>query len=259
MKKLKKELFLPSKEEDVSFSPLRWDQNTIINPVANFIQYACGYDHDLRYMSWHSFKQILDQADKSGFLDSFHSTMVSIEKEFQFIPFKKSQFILAIGEGANLLYIDQSPAHFIAVTYYLDGDTIVITQALYSDANSFSKEGHHFYYSSIEDNVLVKDMNDCLMQAKMIAGILSYFEYDEIRISPFSSKKLQGCRYQNNSKKEVTVINIDWVRNLKIIQSIGVRGHFRNQACGEGFKERKLTWISDHIRNYQKKAKTSSL
>lgn len=32
-----------------------------------------------------------------------------------------------------------------------------------------------------------------------------------------------------------------------------VSGHWRNQACGEGYSERKLVWVSPHVKGPENK------
>lgn len=61
-----------------------------------------------------------------------------------------------------------------------------------------------------------------------------------------------GEKFVNETTVPIQVIGCNWFTNIIRTAGFGVKGHFRNQACGIGLSERKLIWVSD----FQKKGYT---
>lgn len=75
-------------------------------------------------------------------------------------------------------------------------------------------------------------------------------------LQPKSRAELFKCKYHNQSDYTVEIMDSTWFTTLVKSEEFKVRGHFRLQACGEAFKDRKLVWIKDFKKEgYTRKAK----
>lgn len=58
-----------------------------------------------------------------------------------------------------------------------------------------------------------------------------------------------NCKYINDTKTNVTILDSTWFTTIVKTEGFAVRGHFRLQACGKDMQERKLIWINDFEKN----------
>lgn len=96
------------------------------------------------------------------------------------------------------------------------------------------------------------DQTDSARLAVMINDITvirNFIRYAPIepKIILQGGKKLhdQNCKYVNDTLTGITIINSTYITDLHKEGAFKVRGHWRWQACGAAFKERKLIWIAD--------------
>lgn len=54
-----------------------------------------------------------------------------------------------------------------------------------------------------------------------------------------------NCKYVNDTNFDISYMDSTWFTNLVKSDAFKVRGHFRLQPCGQGFKDKKLIWIND--------------
>lgn len=58
------------------------------------------------------------------------------------------------------------------------------------------------------------------------------------------------------SFNDVTLLSCDWYTTIVRTEGFGVKGHFRMQACGKGYRERRLTYINEYRKHgYIRRAK----
>ena len=93
----------------------------------------------------------------------------------------------------------------------------------------------------------------------LIFGLFKKYADIETNELP-AGQKIKGinCEYGhalNETKLNLTYLTSTWFTNLVKSDSFNVRGHFRFQACGKSFKERKLIWINEFQKEgYERKA-----
>lgn len=88
---------------------------------------------------------------------------------------------------------------------------------------------------------------DSLLYSELIATI-NFIKYArvETKFMPAGQKvKDIDCKYINETKSNIRILNSTWFTNLVKSDAFRVRGHFRLQPCGEGMKDRKLIWINE--------------
>ena len=89
-----------------------------------------------------------------------------------------------------------------------------------------------------------------------------YIKYGEIDTKGFTAKKVapttaprtERRKSQRNFSKGIVKISSSWLNNLVVEGDINVRGHFRLQACGHGWTNRKIIYIHPHVRKGYNKA-----
>lgn len=75
-------------------------------------------------------------------------------------------------------------------------------------------------------------------------------------LQPKSKAELFKCKYHNQSDYTFEIMDSTWFTTLVKSDEFKVRGHFRLQPHGEGFKDRKLIWIKDFKKEgYTRRAK----
>lgn len=80
-----------------------------------------------------------------------------------------------------------------------------------------------------------------------IFGIILFLRFAEIETKVLSAgQKVKefNCKYVNDTKVNVEIVDSTWFTNLVKSDGFDVRGHFRLQAFGEGMKDRKMIWIN---------------
>ncbi len=104
---------------------------------------------------------------------------------------------------------------------------------------------------SFSDRNQVINEIDNILNTFLIANI-NFIKYASIEtkiLKPRESADEINCKYINDSKSTVRVLNSTWFTNLIKSDAFNVRGHFRLQPCGDGYKDKKLIWIN----GYEKK------
>jgi hypothetical protein len=129
---------------------------------------------------------------------------------------------------------------------------------------SFTNEGYPVYLNSTTDNMLWtspilekslggKGAQGMVNSAYELTSYISIFkEYADVEtkmLKPHSKLKEVNCKYSNDTKHNLCFLDSKWFTNLVKSDAFKVRGHFRLQACGEGYKDRKLIWINDFQKN----------
>lgn len=111
--------------------------------------------------------------------------------------------------------------------------------------NMFEK----WWFCKSVKNQFVKDDETCRgYYLGKIWLLLNFIKYATVETKhlPYGQKvKFVDCKYRNDTKSNITILNSTWFTNLVKSDAFKVRGHFRLQACGEGLKERKLIWINE--------------
>lgn len=75
-------------------------------------------------------------------------------------------------------------------------------------------------------------------------------------LQPKMKADLFKCKYHNQSDYTFEIMDSTWFTTLVKSDEFKVRGHFRLQPHGEGFKDRKLIWIKDFKKEgYTRRAK----
>jgi len=70
---------------------------------------------------------------------------------------------------------------------------------------------------------------------------------------PPSGKSKIGCKYMRNDLPfSVENLSENWYTNSLQLHPFRVKGHWRMQACGEGWKDRKIKWIDAYIKKGHK-------
>ncbi len=71
-----------------------------------------------------------------------------------------------------------------------------------------------------------------------------YAQVEVVHTKPDERKTEGGTNYKNLTKLPISFLDSKWFREIINSISFSVTGHFRFQACGEGFKDRKLIWVN---------------
>ena len=90
--------------------------------------------------------------------------------------------------------------------------------------------------------------NDLMTSVMWHVFLILFIKYAEVetKILPAGKKvKDIACKYLNETKSDVTILNSTWFTTLIKSDAFKVRGHFRLQPCGQAFKDKKLIWIND--------------
>jgi hypothetical protein len=87
--------------------------------------------------------------------------------------------------------------------------------------------------------------------------ILKKYSQVETKIlEPHSKVKAFNCKYYNDTDHQIEIMDSTWFTTLVKSDEFKVRGHFRFQACGQAFKDKKLIWIKDFKKEgYTRKAR----
>lgn len=91
--------------------------------------------------------------------------------------------------------------------------------------------------------------------AKFIQNIMLYdtfMKYCDIETKTLLPKSyIIGiqCKYGNGTSFPIQILDSKWFTNLVKSDAFKVSGHFRLQPCGQAFKDKKLIWISDYMKD----------
>jgi len=85
-------------------------------------------------------------------------------------------------------------------------------------------------------------------------------EIEQKVLKPNDKHRENGNKHFNESKSDIIFLDCNWFTELIRNTPFHVKGHLRWQHHGEGFKKRKLIWISDFEKSgYQRKAKKETI
>lgn len=110
------------------------------------------------------------------------------------------------------------------------------------------------FYKNI-DNELMKNKQYVSFIFNYIKGICNleifkkYANVETKYIPPNKRVKDINCKYVNDTKTGITILDSKWFTTLVKSDAFTVHGHFRLQPCGEGMKDRKLIWINDFMKS----------
>lgn len=152
-------------------------------------------------------------------------------------------------------------------TLYLTEDSDKIKLAVFG----FTKDGHVCYAILNHDGTMkgvywMKDANGVAKQDDLAMNrwinrtlITLYFidncETETIEWKPKQKHRLHKVKYFNESKMNITILDCSWFREIVATAPVNVNSFLRWQACGAHYEKRKLIWVSEHQRNYSRKAK----
>ena len=74
------------------------------------------------------------------------------------------------------------------------------------------------------------------------------------RVAPTTASRKDRRKSQRDFQKGIVMITSNWLNNIVVEGDINVRGHFRLQACGQGWTDRKIVYIHPHVRKGYSKA-----
>lgn len=85
-------------------------------------------------------------------------------------------------------------------------------------------------------------------QFNRVAKLITFIELGDIEVEIIekgrnNGKSKKNGKITNTSEFTVYVVDSSWNKLIIRTDGFAVMGHFRLQACGEGFKDRKLIWI----------------
>lgn len=206
------------------------------NRVEKFDQILSEKDNEF-YLLTNPVKEISSKI-KVG--DNFNYNLLNTidEKKCTYIPDKNRFFRYRIAEGSlHVLYVTIDP-----VTYYLQ-------------YNSFRVD--------IENNKVYNAGEQSFVILEELVKYLIFVELSEVELKLVRPNGKVGSRnnntaFKNLTKTPVTIVTSDWNKIVVSTEAFGVSGHLRLQACGEGRKQRKLTWVrpyekGGYVRGLKKK------
>lgn len=96
------------------------------------------------------------------------------------------------------------------------------------------------------------DDQDLQVIAHMYLSIHCFVEMaknEQIILPPKKIKPQFHCKYSNRLPFKVSLLDANWYRESCQTHPFVVRGHWRLQACGKNWEDRKLVWVEKHLRN----------
>lgn len=112
--------------------------------------------------------------------------------------------------------------------------------------------------STIKDGEPYNDKEHLNAYINTILATLYFIHNCEIEqkiLKPKDKYRENGNKHYNESKSDLIILDCKWFTDLIRQVPFHVKGHLRWQHHGEGFKKRKLIWISDFEKNgYTRKA-----
>ncbi len=246
MKKLDEKDFQISKTKIYYDRRFDWPEE-LINPLKDML--ALNEIKDIRYVK--NYKNIFNKARQSGFVEAFQDNFHR-QMQKDFFPWKRQEFMMKIeGVENETIYINTSPENFSVVAFQNEDDASQVYSMIHQDISAKNALTVCLdLHESFEG-----DVNKLYFNIILKVAILQFFTFDEVTVNPFSTQKAHGSKYQNRSNNPIKVIDIPWFKNLHILNPVNIRGHFRNQACGQNMEERKVIWIEKHRRTYSRMAK----
>ncbi len=109
-------------------------------------------------------------------------------------------------------------------------------------------------YATLLNSLVVQNWKPTTSWFNYVTPLLSIYYFADIENKYVHGKKIPratiaGEKFVNQTNVPIQVIGCNWFTNIIRTAGFGVKGHFRNQACGVGLSERKLIWVSDFQKN----------
>ena len=82
-----------------------------------------------------------------------------------------------------------------------------------------------------------------------LAIFKKHADVDTIIVPPFKRNKTNGIKRVNDTKLPIYYLDSRWFNTIVRDEDFDVKGHFRLQACGKAFSERKRIWIDNFIKH----------
>jgi hypothetical protein len=202
------------------------------------------------------FKQNIKYITKP-FEEAIKTSYDKLATEEMFSKTESTYGTLVIGDRTICYYLDNYSQDFWnLVVFEFIGDFII---RFHSD---LELDDMYVSKSVIKQNIVTK--NDVIKHTYSGNGylflILNFIKYAEIKVKEVGAGKRVkdiNCKYVNDIKSNVQILDSTWFTTLVKSEGFKVRGHFRLQPCGQGMKDRKLIWINDfekegYIRHFKR-------
>jgi hypothetical protein len=193
-------------------------------------------------------KDIMDFIDKKGKVLSENVSIVTdpFSEAFQKASIK---LVEAMYQG-KLVTIFETGVHILHKTTYLysiteESFTLAVFEGDWLIAFIKSTNIITTNKTFLTANIPELEENMLATQLLLFLWFKKYCEIDVKFIGAGKKVKDVNCKYINDTKTNVTILDSSWFTTIVKSEGFAVRGHFRLQVCGKAMKERKLVWISD--------------
>ena len=198
-----------------------------------------------------------DAVVENCFLVAYSLANVSKEKNWPFVKFLVSEvFYSAMVKAKPSLMkmkglwdiLPQRSMYLInGILYAIShaGNTVILSKIVGMVPVAFYITGDDVTREDQEGMASIDEFDDLL-------GVLLFKQFADIEmifVKPDETKILNGERYKNQSKTDITVLDSLWFRNIVRTEGFLVSGHFRLQPYGKSKLERKLIWIDEFQKN----------
>lgn len=119
-------------------------------------------------------------------------------------------------------------------------------EANYSNYLTACFKSHEVFQKYGDGSDLLNEIDDVLYS--IVIAHINFIKYAEVEtkiLPPKSTTKDIACKYVNETKSKIKILNSTWFTNLVKSDAFSVRGHFRLQPCGHENKDKKLIWINE--------------
>ena len=135
----------------------------------------------------------------------------------------------------------------VVFQFYHDKKTDLFVLELYAD--NFT-EIDCLFQPAFKDEVInektVREITGCAVNTLLFK---KFAEVETKYLPPNKKTKDINCKYVNDTKIGVTILDSKWFTTLVKSDEFTVHGHFRLQPCGKEMKDRKLIWINDFVKS----------
>lgn len=106
-----------------------------------------------------------------------------------------------------------------------------------------------FVSSLIKEIGVQEYAEQCLELNVLLLNFIKYADVETKILNPNQRIKGVDCKYVNETDSKIEFLDCKWFTTLVKSDAFKVRGHFAIRACGEGRKDRKLSWIPEYQKN----------
>lgn len=207
--------------------------------------------HDINYISSEFSSAAINSTTK---IYPLFSDIIGNNIEFNISSvFIMKDFVLLLDYHQN----DKGKIHSVFMVF--DRNGCPISYVIYANDSNFDDGivwvSKHISIVNTKDEA--QNFARGLFQNAIVFYMFKRYAQVEIKIlEPKRKIKDVGCKYLNETDFTVTHLDSKWFTTLVKSDSFKVRGHFRLQACGPSYNDRKLVWINDFMKEgYTAKAK----